>query len=166
MPLKTTAASWCSDAFEVRRRPGGKRPAPASLRKSPHGETSGGAPWEPQAVLQPVGRQRAYGKSASTLPCVDVGRGAPAAKSILGAPTPKHSLSRQAGVGGRAAATPSAVAGLPSRLPNPLANSRRACLARAAPMAVFMSLFSFGGGRTAGRPRDSIQSSRAQPVLW
>ena len=41
----------------------------------------------------------------------------------------------------------------------------RAALARAAPTAVFTSFFSSGGGRTAGKPNDSIQSSRAQPAL-
>lgn len=38
-----------------------------------------------------------------------------------------------------------------------------ACSARAAPIAVFTSLRSSGGGSTAFIPRDSIQSSRHQP---
>jgi hypothetical protein len=42
----------------------------------------------------------------------------------------------------------------------------RPCLARAAPIAVFTSLRSSGGGRTADKPRASIQSSRPQPVEW
>src|SRR5512138_3744143 len=43
--------------------------------------------------------------------------------------------------------------------------SLRALLARAAPMAVFTSCSSSGGGRTAGSPSDWIQSSRHQPVV-
>ena len=42
----------------------------------------------------------------------------------------------------------------------------RALLARAAPMAVFTSFCSSGGGSTAARPRDCIQSSRPHPVVW
>ena len=41
----------------------------------------------------------------------------------------------------------------------------RACFARAAPIAVFTSFSSSGGGSTAGIPSDSIQSSRVQPVV-
>ena len=41
----------------------------------------------------------------------------------------------------------------------------RACFARAAPIAVLTSFSSSGGGRTAGIPSDSIQSSRVQPVV-
>jgi hypothetical protein len=43
--------------------------------------------------------------------------------------------------------------------------SRRAFFARAAPIAVFTSFSSSGGGSTAGKPSDSIHSSRHQPVL-
>jgi hypothetical protein len=39
-------------------------------------------------------------------------------------------------------------------------------LARAAPMAVFTSCSSSGGGSTAGIPSVSIHSSRPQPVVW
>jgi len=41
----------------------------------------------------------------------------------------------------------------------------RSCLARAAPIAVLTSFSSSGGGSAAGRPKDSTQSSRAQPVV-
>ncbi len=37
---------------------------------------------------------------------------------------------------------------------------------RAASPAVLTSSFSSGGGRTAGSPRDSIQSSRFHPMVW
>jgi hypothetical protein len=43
--------------------------------------------------------------------------------------------------------------------------SLRACLARAAPIAVLTSFSSSGGGMTAGKPNDSIHNSRAQPVV-
>ena len=33
-------------------------------------------------------------------------------------------------------------------------------------MAVTTFFSSSGGGRTAGIPSDSIQSSRAQPIVW
>lgn len=42
----------------------------------------------------------------------------------------------------------------------------RACLARAAPIAVLTSFSSSGGGRTVGRPSEAIHSSRHQPVVW
>ena len=41
----------------------------------------------------------------------------------------------------------------------------RAFFARAAPIAVLTSFSSSGGGRTAGKPKDAIQSSRDQPVV-
>ena len=41
----------------------------------------------------------------------------------------------------------------------------RLALARAAPIAVFTSFSSSGGGSTAGRPSASIHSSRDQPVV-
>ena len=44
--------------------------------------------------------------------------------------------------------------------------SLRASFARAAPMAVFTSFSSSGGGRTAGIPRVSIHNSRDQPAVW
>jgi hypothetical protein len=44
--------------------------------------------------------------------------------------------------------------------------SRRAFFARAAPIAVFTSFSSSGGGSTAGIPSESIQSSRLQPCEW
>lgn len=42
----------------------------------------------------------------------------------------------------------------------------RLSFARAASIMVFTSCFSSGGGMTAGRPRDFIQSSRDQPMVW
>jgi len=41
----------------------------------------------------------------------------------------------------------------------------RAFFARAAPIAVLTSFSSSGGGSTAGKPKDSIQSSRDHPVV-
>ena len=44
-------------------------------------------------------------------------------------------------------------------------NLSRACSARAAPMAVFTSFCSSGGGSTAFMPREAIHNSRHQPLL-
>ena len=43
--------------------------------------------------------------------------------------------------------------------------SARAFCARAAPIAVFTSLTSSGGGKTAFMPKDSIHNSLVQPVV-
>jgi membrane protein len=58
------------------------------------------------------------------------------------------------------------VGGLSRPLLSPQSISVRAFFARAAPIAVFTSFSSSGGGITAGISSDSSHSSRAQPALW
>src|SRR6187401_667833 len=55
---------------------------------------------------------------------------------------------------------------LTSTFPTSHVIDARAFFARAAPIAVLTSFSSSGGGKTAGIPSESIQSSRVQPVVW